>query len=104
MSTSVPHEQARCLGRLLGVRWFRYADADALAQDAARCRGYHCMLIDTPPLVGATPRSTRRRAAAIGHALPGLATMLVLPASAQAGVIEDAVQPRPSPSSPPAAR
>jgi len=84
-------EQARSLGRLLGVPCFRYADAESLAQDAARFRGYHCVLVDAPPLVADFARNAQR-ARMLAAALPGLQAMLVLPASVQAGVLEETVR------------
>jgi len=84
-------EQARSLGRLLGVPSFRYPDAESLAQDAARFRGYHCVLVDAPPLV-ADAALNARRARTIAASLPGIVTMLVLPASVQAGVLEETVR------------
>jgi flagellar biosynthesis protein FlhF len=84
-------EQARSLGRLLGVPSFRYPDAESLAQDAARFRGYHCVLVDAPSL-GADAALNGQRARTVAEALPGMATMLVLPASVQAGVLEETVR------------
>jgi len=84
-------EQARSLGRLLGVPSFRYPDAGSLALDAARFRGYHCVLVDAPPL-GPDAALNGQRARTVYEALPGITTMLVLPASVQAGVLEETVR------------
>jgi flagellar biosynthesis protein FlhF len=84
-------EQSRSLGRLLGVPSFRYPDAAALAADAARVRGYRCVLIDTPAL-GADQALTEQRAHALRAALPELTTMLLLPASVQGGVLGEALR------------
>lgn len=84
-------EQARSLGRLLGVPSFRYPDAAALAADAARVRGYRCVLIDTPAL-GADQSLNEERAQALRAALPELTAMLLLPASVQGGVLGEALR------------
>jgi len=84
-------EQSRSLGRLLGVPSFRYPDAAALAADAARVRGYRCVLIDTPALC-ADQASNEDRAHALRSALPELATMLLLPASVQVGVLAETLR------------
>jgi flagellar biosynthesis protein FlhF len=83
------HEQLGCLGRLLGVRVESVIGPERLAARIAALPG-RCILIDTP---GAGSRDAE--AAAYYRALraqcAGLTTMLVLPASAQSGVIDDAV-------------
>jgi flagellar biosynthesis protein FlhF len=83
------HEQLGCLGRLLGVRVENVIGPERLVARIAALPG-RCILIDTP---GAGSRDTE--AAAYYRALraqcAGLTTMLVLPASAQSGVIDDAV-------------
>jgi flagellar biosynthesis protein FlhF len=84
-------EQSRSLGRLLGVPSFRYPDAAALAADAARVRGYRCVLIDTPALC-ADQAINEARAHALRSALPELATMLLLPASVQVGVLAETLR------------
>jgi flagellar biosynthesis protein FlhF len=84
-------EQSRSLGRLLGVPSFRYADAAALAADAARVRGFRCVLIDTPAL-GADQALNEERARALHAALPELASMLLLPASVQGGVLAETLR------------
>ncbi|HEX4024321.1 MAG TPA: flagellar biosynthesis protein FlhF [Steroidobacteraceae bacterium] len=83
------HEQLACLGRLLGVRVETVIGADRLAARIAALPG-RCILIDTPGVVGrdgaaaAYYRALREQCA-------GLTMMLVLPASAQSGVVDDAV-------------
>jgi flagellar biosynthesis protein FlhF len=83
------HEQLRSLGRLLGVRVETVVGLTALAARIEALPG-RMILIDTP---GAVSRDLA--AAAQYRALRGrckaLQTMLVLPSSAQAGVIDDAV-------------
>ncbi len=84
------HEQLMSLGRVLGVRVEVVLDS---AELAARITALpdRCILIDTPGVIGrdsaAAPkyRALRAQCAELG-------SMLVLPTSAQAGVIEDAVQ------------
>jgi flagellar biosynthesis protein FlhF len=83
------HEQLACLGRLLGVRVETVIGADRLAARIASLPG-RCILIDTPGVVS-------RDAEAAGYyrtlreQCTSLAMMLVLPASAQSGVVDDAV-------------
>lgn len=83
------HEALRSLGRLLGVRVETVVDADALARRLEALPG-RCILIDTQGAtsreghVGEQFRALRARCAA-------LQVMLVLPASAQAGVVDQAV-------------
>jgi flagellar biosynthesis protein FlhF len=83
------HEQLRSLGRVLGVRVETVADFAALA---LRVEALHsrCVLIDTPG-APARDRDSAARIAALRAQCPALHAMLVLPASAQSGVIEDAV-------------
>lgn len=83
------HAQLASLGRLLGVRVETVLGAQALRARIAALPD-RCLLIDTP---GLAPRD-----AAAAHAYrelredcPNLRTMLVLPASAQGGVIEATV-------------
>jgi flagellar biosynthesis protein FlhF len=83
------HEALRSLGRLLGVRVETVVDADALAGRIEALPG-RCILIDT---AGAGCRETH-----LGHPIralrarcAALQVMLVLPASAQAGVVDQAV-------------
>jgi flagellar biosynthesis protein FlhF len=83
------HEQLACLGRLLGVRVETVIGADRLAARIASLPG-RCILIDTPGVV-----SRDSEAAGYYRALreqcADLTMMLVLPASAQSGVVDDAV-------------
>jgi flagellar biosynthesis protein FlhF len=83
------HEQLRSLGRVLGVRVETIADYAALALRVEALQG-RCLLIDTPG-VPARDRGSAERIAALRARVPALHAMLVLPASAQSGVIEDAV-------------
>ncbi len=83
------HEQLRSLGRVLGVRVETVADDAALALRVEALAG-RCLLIDTPG-AAARDRDAAARLAALRARCPALHAMLVLPASAQGGVIEDAV-------------
>jgi flagellar biosynthesis protein FlhF len=81
-------EQARSLGRMLGVASYRFADAAAFA-DGARCTdGHDLVLIDTPPLTGEESEATAL-AAGIARACPDFTSMLLLPASTQAGALDE---------------
>jgi flagellar biosynthesis protein FlhF len=84
------HEQLRSLGRVLGVRVETVADYGALALRVEALHG-RCILIDTPG-APARDRDSAARIAALCARAPALHAMLVLPASAQSGVLEDAVQ------------
>jgi flagellar biosynthesis protein FlhF len=83
------HEQLRSLGRLLGVRVETVLGLNALAARIEALPG-RMILIDTP---GALSRdlgaATQYRA--LRERCKALQTMLVLPASAQGGVVDDAV-------------
>ena len=83
------HEQLRALGRLLGVRVEPVAGMNQLAARIEALAG-RCVLIDTP---GAISRevSVAAQYRALLERSPGLRTMLVLPASAQGGVVDEAV-------------
>jgi flagellar biosynthesis protein FlhF len=84
-------EQARSLGRLLGVPSYRFASADAFA-DSARCVAPHeLVLIDTPALAG-DEAGVQALASGLSRASPSLASMLLLPASTQAGVLDELVR------------
>jgi flagellar biosynthesis protein FlhF len=84
-------EQSRSLGRMLGVPSYRFATAAAFA-DAARCvSAQELVLIDTPALSG-DEAEVQALAAGLAEACPALSSMLVLPASFQAGVLEEAVR------------
>jgi flagellar biosynthesis protein FlhF len=83
------HEQLRGLGRLLGVRVETVVGVNALAARIEALPG-RMILIDTP---GALSRDLGAAAQyrALRARCKGLQTMLVLPASAQGGVVDDAV-------------
>jgi len=83
------HEQLRSLGRLLGVRVETVLGANALAARIEALPG-RMILIDTP---GALSRDLAAAAQyrALRERCKALQTMLVLPASAQGGVVDDAV-------------
>lgn len=83
------HEQLRSLGRLLGVRVETVVGATALAARIEALPG-RMILIDTP---GAVSRDLAAAAQyrALRERCKDLQTMLVLPSSAQGGVVDDAV-------------
>jgi flagellar biosynthesis protein FlhF len=83
------HEQLRSLGRLLGVRVETVLGSNALAARIEALPG-RMILIDTP---GALSRDLAAAAQyrALRERCKALQTMLVLPASAQGGVVDDAV-------------
>jgi flagellar biosynthesis protein FlhF len=83
------HEQLRSLGRLLGVRVETVVGVNALAARIEALPG-RMILIDTP---GALARdlNAAEQYRALRARCKGLQTMLVLPASAQGGVVDDAV-------------
>jgi flagellar biosynthesis protein FlhF len=81
-------EQARSLGRLLGVPCFRFANGEQFASAADRFADQQLVLIDTPAL-GADPAPAAELAAALGRARLDAQSMLLLPASAQHGVLEE---------------
>jgi flagellar biosynthesis protein FlhF len=83
------HEQLRSLGRLLGVRVETVLGPAALAARIEALPG-RMILIDTP---GAVSRdvAAAARYRALRERCKGLQAMLVLPASAQGGVVDDAV-------------
>jgi flagellar biosynthesis protein FlhF len=79
-------DQARSLGRLLGVPSFRFANGAEFAAAAARFASQELVLIDTPALAAAPAAAAELRAALDSMPLP-LQRMLLLPASAQSGVL-----------------
>jgi len=79
-------DQARSLGRLLGVPSFRFANGAEFAAAAPRFSGQELVLIDTPALAAAPEVATELRAALDGGPL-AVQRMLLLPASAQSGVL-----------------
>lgn len=83
------HEQLRGLGRLLGVRVEVVVGAKALAARIEALPG-RMILIDTPG-VASRDRNAAEQYRALRQRCKGLQTMLVLPASAQGGVIDDAI-------------
>lgn len=83
-------EQLACLGRLLGVRVESVIGAEPLASRIAALRG-RCILIDTPGVVSRDAAAAQSYQA-LRERCPELTTLLVLPASAQAGVIEETVR------------
>lgn len=87
------HEQLRVLGRLLGVECYTLEDPAGLADLLARLPRHRMILIDT---AGICPRERKLNdyAQAVLDATRrcGVDLWLTLSASAQAGVIEDAMQ------------
>jgi flagellar biosynthesis protein FlhF len=83
------HEQLACLGRLLGVRVETVVDSESLAARIAALPN-RCILIDTPG-VAVRDSAAAQRYRELRDRCGSLTQMLVLPASAQGGVIEDAV-------------
>jgi flagellar biosynthesis protein FlhF len=84
-------EQLRVLGRLLGVPVEIVADADVLAQRLAVHAAARLVLIDTPGLA-ARGEDASGALNALRAVLPDLDFVAVLPASAQAAVLEECVQ------------
>ncbi len=83
------HEQLACLGRLLGVRVETVVGTESLAARIAALPN-RCILVDTPG-VSARDAAGVQRHRELRERCPTLTQMLVLPASAQSGVIEDVV-------------
>jgi flagellar biosynthesis protein FlhF len=81
-------EQARSLGRLLGVPSFRYASGAEFAAAAARFASQELVLIDTPALTAEAAPAAELCAALEGAPLP-VQRMLLLPASVQSGVLDE---------------
>lgn len=79
-------DQARSLGRLLGVPSFRFANGAEFAAAAGRFAGQELLLIDTPALAAA-PAAVAELRAALDSAPLAVQRMLLLPASAQSGVL-----------------
>ena len=82
------NEQLRILGRLLGVAVETAASAAQLAARLASHPYARLVLIDTPGL-GTRASDSLERIHGLRAALPGLALLGVLPASAQAVVLEE---------------
>ena len=81
-------DQARSLGRLLGVPSFRFASGTEFAAAAGRFVSQDLVLIDTPALV-ADPGPAAELAMAFARAPLSVQRMLLLPASAQGGVLSE---------------
>lgn len=81
-------EQARSLGRLLGVPSFRFANGAEFAAASARFVNQQRLLVDTPAL-NADAAATEELCVALGRAALPVQRMLLLPASAQNGVLND---------------
>jgi flagellar biosynthesis protein FlhF len=84
-------EQMHQLGRLLGVPAYAVATSGELTEILATVKGKRCVLIDT---AGTNPRDPQLEAklSALLAAAPGVETSLVLAASSQAGVLDEALQ------------
>jgi flagellar biosynthesis protein FlhF len=83
------HEQLRSLGRVLGVRVETVAGVDELAARVTALPG-RMVLIDTPGVPG-RDQNMAGKYAQLRVRCPALQLMLVLPTSAQSGVIDEAV-------------
>ena len=83
--------QAQALGRLLGVASYRFADAAACLAASERIEGFACLLIDAPAL-SARAEENAALAATLRAAVPGLRSLLVLPATSQADVLGETLR------------
>lgn len=83
------YEQLACLGRLLGVRVESVIGTEPLTARIAALRG-RCILIDAPGIASRDAAAVQSYRA-LRERCPELTTLLVLPASAQSGVIEETV-------------
>ena len=83
------HEQLRSLGRVLGARVETVTDLDVLEARLKSLPG-RMILIDTPGVAG-RDSDAAARFAALRSRCAALQLMLVLPASAQSGVVDEAV-------------
>jgi flagellar biosynthesis protein FlhF len=83
------HEQLRSLGRVLGARVETVTDLDALEGRIKALPG-RMILIDTPGAAGRDSDAAARYAA-LRSRCAALQLMLVLPSSAQSGVVNEAV-------------
>jgi flagellar biosynthesis protein FlhF len=81
-------DQARSLGRLLGVPSFRFANGAEFAAASARFARQQRVLIDTPAL-GTDAAATSELGVALDSAALPVQRMLLLPASVQNGVLND---------------
>jgi flagellar biosynthesis protein FlhF len=84
-------EQARLLGRTLGVESYRFADAEAFADGEHCIEGRELVLIDTPALTGEEADAVAL-ASGLAGICPDLRSMLLLPASTQAGALDEVVR------------
>ena len=85
------HEQMHTLGRLLGVTTHNAYDVSELPELLYECRGCNFVMIDT---AGASPRDPElaRQLRLLQNMQASVETALVLPASTQAGAIDEVVQ------------
>jgi len=83
------HEQLRSLGRVLGARVETVTDPDALEARIKSLPG-RMILIDTPGAAGRDSNAAARFTA-LRSRCAALQLMLVLPSSAQSGVVDEAV-------------
>jgi flagellar biosynthesis protein FlhF len=83
------HEQLRSLGRVLGARVETVTSMDELAARIEALSG-RFILIDTPGVSGRDSEAAARYAA-LRARCPALQLMLVLPSSAQSGVVDEAM-------------
>jgi len=85
------HEQMHMLGRLLGVTTHNVYDVAELPELLFELRGCQFVMIDT---AGASPRDPElaRRLRLLNQMQASIETSLVLPASTQAGAIDEVVQ------------
>jgi flagellar biosynthesis protein FlhF len=85
------HEQMHMLGRLLGVTTHNVFDVAELPELLFELRGCQFVMIDT---AGASPRDPElaRRLRLLNQLQASIETALVLPASTQAGAIDEVVQ------------
>ena len=85
------HEQMHMLGRLLGVTTHNVYDVAELPELLYELRGCQFVMIDT---AGASPRDPElaRRLRLLNQMQASIETALVLPASTQAGAIDEVVQ------------
>jgi flagellar biosynthesis protein FlhF len=85
------HEQMHMLGRLLGVTTHNVFDVAELPELLYELRGCQFIMIDT---AGASPRDPElaRRLRLLSQMQASIQTALVLPASTQAGAIDEVVQ------------
>lgn len=85
------HEQMHMLGRLLGITTHNVFDVSELPELLYELRACHFVMIDT---AGTSPRDPElaRRLRLLNQLQASIETSLVLPASTQAGAIEEVVQ------------